>query len=212
MSRVRVLGIDEAGRGCVLGPLVVASFMVEASVEAALWEAGVNDSKALSAKRRDEVRLRIAAMGAATVRHISATAIDQGNLNRLEEEAIAELVHAARPDRVIVDALGHPSTLPTTVERLRGLVGPEVDAEWLMEPKADAKYAPVAAASIFAKTTRDAALAALDAEYGPFGSGYPSDPLTRGWLAEWSATGRDWPPFVRTRWGTIAKVAQQSMF
>lgn len=207
-----MLGIDEAGRGCVLGPLVVASFVVEASAEAALWAAGVDDSKALSPKRRDEVRLRIEAMGDFAVRPIPATAIDGGNLNRLEEEAIAELVRAARPDRVIVDALGHPRTLPAVVARLRAMVGPEVDPEWQMEPKADANHAPVAAASIFAKTTRDAALAALDAEWGPLGSGYPSDPVTRDWLAAWSVSGRPWPGFVRTRWKTIDLLAQQTLF
>lgn len=209
---MRVLGIDEAGRGCVLGPLVVASFAVDVSAEAALWEAGVDDSKALSHARRVEVRGRITALGAATWRAIEPPAIDRGNLNRLEEEAIAELVREARPDRVIVDALGHPRTLPATVERLRTMVGPEIDPEWTMEPKADARYAPVAAASIFAKTTRDAALADLAERWGELGSGYPSDPVTRAWLEGWSASGEPWPAFVRTRWATIDLIAQQSLF
>jgi len=209
---VRVLGIDEAGRGCVLGPLSVASYLVEVDREPALWEAGAADSKTLTHARRIEVRARLAAIGTATVRLVEPSAIDAGNMNHLEEAVIADLVREARPDRVVIDALGHPKTLPAVCARLQDMVGPSVRPQWIMEPKADANHATVAAASIFAKTTRDAALAVIDAEFGPVGSGYPSDPETKAWLAAWSASRRPWPHFVRTRWQTIDNLAQQSMF
>ena len=209
---MRILGIDEAGRGCVLGPLVVAGYLVEGAREASLWEAGAADSKTLSPARRGEVRLALEALGHAAVRPIDARAIDDGNLNRLEEDAIVDLVLETRPDRVVVDALGHPASLPATIVRLRERVEPTVHAEWVVEPKADAHHAPVAAASIFAKTTRDAALALLREEWGLLGSGYPGDPVTRSWLTTWARRGEPWPSFVRTRWGTIERIAQQELF
>lgn len=209
---MRVLGIDEAGRGCVLGPLVVAAYLVDSAAEATLWEVGAADSKTLTPERRTAIRADLEALGVAAVRSIDPAAIDLGNLNRLEEDAIVDLVLQTRPQRIVVDALGHPSTLDATVERLRVRVEPEVRAAWVMEPKADANHAPVAAASIFAKTTRDRALDALKAEWGALGSGYPSDPVTRTWLEQWCRSGRPWPHFVRTRWATIDLVAQQTLF
>lgn len=200
---VRVLGIDEAGRGCVLGALVVGAFVSEASPEA-LRAAGANDSKRLSAKRRDTARGRLAALGTEGVRLIPATAIDSGNLNALEEDAIVSLVVEHRPDLVILDALGPVASLGRIVDRLAARWRPAgLDPRVTIAPKADATHPVCGAASIVAKTTRDALLAALDATHGPLGSGYPSDPVTRAWLAAWATSGRPWPDFVRTRWGTV---------
>ena len=180
---MKVLGIDEAGRGCVLGALVIGAFLAEVGSDDALTAAGAADSKKLSAKRRYAARTTLAAVGAGYTVEISAKQIDSGNLNELEEAAIVALVVAHRPDQVIVDALGHPSTLPKVVARLDAAVRAEgVITQWIMEPKADQKYPVVGAASIFAKTTRDGALEALKSTYGDFGSGYPSGPKTRGWL------------------------------
>lgn len=205
-----MLGIDEAGRGCVLGPLVVAGFVYEGEGEDALRAAGANDSKRLSHAKRLKARAALASLGTEHVHAIDARAIDLGNLNSLEEAAIVAMVRATRPDRVVVDALGHPKTIPATIARLQEATG--VDAEWTMEPKADATYAVVGAASIVAKTTRDAALAGFATEHGDLGSGYPSDPTTRAWLEAWSVTAEPWPRFVRTRWATIASLGQRSLF
>ncbi|MBN2798560.1 MAG: ribonuclease HII [Deltaproteobacteria bacterium] len=206
---MRTLGIDEAGRGCVLGPLFVGAFLYDGGGPEPLWDAGAADSKRLSPARRAAVRSRLEALGTWEVVAIDAERIDTGNLNTLEEEAIAALVARHRPDRVIIDALGPPSALPAALRRLQAASG--VEAEWLMEPKADANHAPVAAASIFAKTERDAHLEQLRERWGALGSGYPSDPTTRRWLLDLAARGAQWPPFVRTRWDTIAKLSQQAL-
>lgn len=208
---MRVLGIDEAGRGCVFGPLVVAGFVVDDVDGIDLIAAGAGDSKGMSAKKRLAARSALAELGQADVREISARAIDHGNLNQLEEEAIAELVRRWKPDRVEIDALGPPSSIPKVIARLEALVGDRAERTWLMEPKADANHPVVGAASVFAKTTRDAHLEALKIEFGELGSGYPSDPKVKAWLHAWNATGRDWPPFVRTRWGTVTALAQQTL-
>lgn len=201
---MRVVGIDEAGRGCVLGPLVVAGFACDLADVATIVEAGAGDSKRMSAKRRARVATALEPLGEVEVRRIPATAIDAGNLNTLEEEAIVSILVALRPDLAILDALGHPSAQPAMLDRLRRALAPHgLDPELRAEPKADAHHPPVGAASVFAKTRRDDALDALRADHAPFGSGYPSDPVTRGWLRDLHAAGTPWPAFVRTRWGTV---------
>jgi ribonuclease H len=199
-----VLGIDEAGRGCVLGALYVGGYYVAIEDEPQLRAAGAADSKALSPKRRAAARSALAALGRADVRAIPATAIDSGNLNALEEAVIADLVRTWRPACVRMDALGPPSGIPRLIARLEAQLPPDLRPSWVIAPKADATYAVVGAASVFAKTTRDADLEVLDGQWGPLGSGYPSDPTTRAWLAERARAGAPWPDFVRTRWGTIA--------
>jgi len=208
---MRVLGIDEAGRGCVLGSLVIGAYLVEDVDDETLRIAGAADSKKLSKKRRLAARERLSLLGRADVRQVTAKQIDSGNLNVLEEEVIADLVRSWRPDRVIIDALGHPSAIPAVIRRLQSMVGDDLCPTWCMEPKADGTYPTVGAASIFAKTTRDALLDAQREIYGDFGSGYPSDPKTRSWIQNWARTGRPWPPMVRTRWQTIENLSQQAL-
>lgn len=208
---MRIMGIDEAGRGCVLGPLVVGSFVVDGVSDEVLRQAGANDSKAMSAKRRVAARTALQPLGQPRVVLVPATAIDTGNLNHLEEDAIVQMVLEAQPDLVYMDALGHPRTLPALEARLSAAVGrPEL--RWVIEPKADATYPVVGAASIFAKTTRDQVLVDLELTWGALGSGYPSDPTTRRWLSAHAASRQDWPPFVRTRWQTVKDLAQQALF
>lgn len=202
---MRILGIDEAGRGCVLGALYVGAFLYEGPDLNTLWQAGAADSKRLSAKKRDAVREKLELLGRWTVRAITPAQIDAGNLNTLEETVIAELVREFQPDAVVLDALGHPRTLAAATARIQRASG--VEATWTMEPKADQNHAVVAAASIFAKTERDAALWAIQG-YGPLGSGYPSDPVTRRFLSEWAASERPWPAFVRTKWATLQRLAK----
>jgi len=200
---MRILGIDEAGRGCVLGPLFVAGFLTETDDDT-LRAAGATDSKKLSAKRRVAAREALGSLGTPDVVAISADAIDAGNLNTLEEEAIVAMILRHRPDHVILDALGHPKTLPKLMERLTAQLAKHGLSPTLQcEPKADGTYPAVGAASIFAKTDRDATLDALRAEWGVLGSGYPSDPKTRSWLKARADAGEPWPFFVRTRWGTV---------
>jgi len=112
---------------------------------------------------------------------------------------------------VWIDALGHPRTIPATVARIVARAGFSPPGGVVCEPKADGTYPVVGAASIFAKTTRDERLEALKAAWGDFGSGYPSDPATKAWLAAHAKTGKPWPDFVRTRWETITAFGQTSM-
>lgn len=201
---MRVLGLDEAGRGSVLGPLVVGGFLYEGADEASLRAAGADDSKALTPARRARARERLAGLGALDLVRIEPAAIDDGNVNELEVAAFLELVARLRPDRVLLDAPVHPAGIPALRRRLVRQSGVE---DWIVEPKADVRWAVVGAASIHAKLERDAAIQAL----GPVGSGYPSDPVTVAWLQARLREG-PLPPCVRTRWGTLDRLRQAALF
>lgn len=202
---MRILGLDEAGRGSVLGPLVVGAFVFDGEDQAPLRAAGADDSKALSPRRREEVRVALAGLGQGDLVEIPATAIDEGNVNSLEVDAFVALVARHRPDRVYLDA----PVAPRGIARFRAmLIARTGVTDWVVENKADATWPVVGAASIWAKTTRDAAITTL----GPVGSGYPSDPTTRAVIAGLLRSGAPLPPWVRTRWSTIDLLRQQSLF
>lgn len=198
-----VLGFDEAGRGSVLGPMVVGAYLLDAGDADAVRTAGGRDSKGMTAVARDAaaVRLRELARGWEAV-VLDAATIDRGNLNRLEEDVFIELTHRLRPDRVQIDAPVPPRGLARFHRRMAAAMGLPLDCLDVAN-QAEDRFPAVGAASILAKTTRDAALQRLRDEHGELGSGYPSDPVTRHYLEDLLDRGAPLPAFVRTRWGTI---------
>lgn len=208
---MRTLGIDEAGRGSVLGPMVVGAFCCDEADFPALVDAGAADSKTLTKKRRTTRRAALAELGEWSVVLVTPAQIDAGNINTLEEEVFARLIAEYAPEHVIIDAPVHPRGIPAFTRRLEARLqaaGVPIP-RWTIEPKADANHAPVGAASIFAKTSRDAAIEALGPEVG---SGYPSDPKTRGWIQGFLRREEPLPACVRSRWGTIENLRQQLLF
>lgn len=193
-----------------MGPLVVGGFLARDEDAAKILEAGADDSKRLSHKKRLTVRTALSPLGQHFIREVTPAQIDSGNINTLEEAAFAAIIMETRPDNVIIDAPCNPKGIPAFQERLTlrlrdaGVPIPR----FTIQPKADATFPICGAASIFAKVHRDAAIQAL----GPVGSGYPSDPITRAWLTGFITRGEAFPPCVRTRWGTIDNLRQQSMF
>lgn len=205
----RLLGLDEAGRGCVLGPLVVGAFCWEGEDQAVLRAAGADDSKALSARKREEVLARLGGLGVGEVVEITPAAIDAGNINNLEEDAFVAHILRFAPDVVYIDAPVNPRGIPAFSRRIAArLAEADLRPRLVIEPKADATWPVVGAASIFAKVLRDARITAL----GEVGSGYPSDPVTRRWIQGFFERGEALPPSVRARWGTIADLRQQGLF
>ncbi|GDX83056.1 ribonuclease HII [Deltaproteobacteria bacterium] len=202
---MRILGLDEAGRGCVLGPLLVGAFCFEGEDQSPLRAAGAADSKAISAHKREVALARLQTLGQVRTLRIEPPEIDEGNLNELELRCFVDHALHFRPDRVYLDAPVHPRGIPKVRARLIRETG---ILDWIIEPKADATYPVVGAASIGAKVERDAAIAAL----GAVGSGYPSDPVTRDLLAKMLASGEPLPAWVRSRWGTIDALRQQNLF
>ena len=204
-----VAGVDEAGRGPILGPMVIAVVAAPARVFEELRLQGVRDSKELNPRARRVLAEEILRRACyAAVARIPPRLIDAVNLNKLEYdtiEVLAERLRGLCPGlrRLSVDAVGPPERL---AERLRRLLGPGVVVA--VEPRADRRRPEVAAASILAKVARDSDVEELRRRYGVRGSGYPTDPETLEWLREAYASSPTSPPdFVRRSWGTLKRIA-----
>ncbi len=199
-----VLGIDEAGRGPVIGPMVLAGVLCSEDRRALLEENGFVDSKKLSASARESRRswLEDREMEMHKISY-SARRINSHSLTELTLSGITELIDRTRPDRVLFDAPGHPSSLPGFIERIKSGLNPDVRPQLVGEPGADDRYPVVSAASILAKTERDRAVENLRSEFGDLGSGYPSDPTTRAFLREHLSPDEPVRKHIRTRWSTF---------
>ncbi len=212
MARMRLLGFDEAGRGCVLGPLVVGGYLLEEADATAVRAAGGRDSKGMSAARRAEAADRLKEMGEGwRIEAITAGQIDRGNLNTLEEDAFVRICAELSPDAVQIDA---PVT-PRGIEAFRRRMADrfELPLERVTAtPRAENRFPAVGAASVLAKVTRDAALDRIRDGHGDVGSGYPSDPVTRAYLTRLLREGGDLPDFVRTRWDTLKRLREEIEF
>lgn len=201
-----ISGIDEAGRGPVIGPMVVAGVAIDVSKEEALREMGVKDSKMLSEKRREELFDKIKALAdKIEVVIFSAKQIDDlrqlMSLNKVESRSFVKIIDALKTDEVYIDL---PENSTKFVPELKAALSysPKVIAEH----KADAKYPVVSAASIIAKVTRDRRVKDIEKKIGmEFGSGYPSDPRTKAFLGEYMKTHDALPDFVRHSWATVDK-------
>lgn len=201
----RWCGIDEAGRGPVLGPLVVGAVAIESGRLAELEALGLADSKALKPDVRVRLDGEIRGLADVRLRILDPLVVDEATrrngLNGLEAAAMADLLRELGPARAWVDGL---TSKPAKFGRqLEGLCHPR-PVRIVAESKADAKYALVMAASIVAKVARDAAIAAIAAEHGDVGSGYPGDPRTICYLEACAKRG-SWPKFVRQSWSTLSR-------
>lgn len=191
-----ILGIDDAGRGPVIGPMVLAGCLVKEEANQKLRNLGVKDSKQLSRRRREELVSEIINLSAA--HHISITSpseIDSRlksgmNLNRLEALKSAEIINIINTKdfqkekiRVIIDC---PSpNLKSWKKVVESYVEHKENLEISCEHKADVNHVSCSAGSILAKTTRDSEIEKIKSALGVnFGSGYPSDPETIKFLRE----------------------------
>jgi ribonuclease HII len=200
-------GIDEAGRGPVIGPLVAALVVLDAEGEAALAASGVADSKTLTPERREALASLIEerALARAIVRADPAR-IDQAlrdptsNLNLLEAQLTAQLL-AQLPSADVVVAIDLPTHSAQAYEAaIRSFCSLSDQVSLVLEHKADSNHIACAAASILAKVVRDRLVRDIERSVGvPIGSGYPSDPLTRAFLA---SHGKSHAHLFRRTWST----------
>lgn len=201
---MKIVGIDEAGRGSVIGPLVVCGVAVEEEREKYLGRLKLRDSKKLSPKRRIILARKIRKIAECCPVKITAQDIDllrskDVNLNQIEKIAIKKIIGELKPDKAIIDSMDvKPERLKSEVEGYRE------NLEVVSEHKADDKYTLVSAASIVAKVERDKAIANLRKEFPDIGSGYPSDPTTIAFLKE--IPYEEMPDFVRRSWSTVSKM------
>jgi len=201
-----VLGVDEAGRGCVIGPMIICGFFCSLKTGARLRRMGVRDSKELTPQRREDLDKKLRSLKAEfCLVEVHARKIDDDNLNRLTMETSVELIKQYRPARVYLDAPVTGRALKEYGGKIFSLAG-QPGLEVVAKNNADKRYGVVSAASILAKVYRDAIIKNFYAEYGNFGSGYPSDPRTVSFLADWYRQNGDFPSIVRRKWGTLKKI------
>lgn len=211
-----IVGLDEAGRGPVLGPLVMVALAIKEEDQKKLEWMGVKDSKQLSSERREELFERIReVVHDFRIEVIEPDAIDLSlqsegtNLNWLEAETSARMVSELDPDVIILDCPSPniPAYRNYVLERLSEAVRQK--ATLLAEHKADVNHIIVAAASVIAKVLRDRYVNHIINEIGiDCGSGYMSDPKTKVFLNEYHDT---FPHLFRKGWQSYKDVEQKKM-
>jgi len=200
-----IVGVDEAGRGPVLGPLVMAALAFkEENIQKLEW-LGVKDSKLLSSSAREELFEPIRELvHDFRIEVIEPDAIDlsltesTSNLNWLEAETSARLVSELNPDKIIIDCPSPNIHAYKNYFSSKLSSGVLSNAELLVEHKADLNHIVVAAASVIAKVIRDRQIDKLKSEINfDFGSGYMSDPKTQQFLKDYHDK---FPHLFRRKW------------
>jgi len=204
-----ICGIDEAGRGPVIGPLVVAGVAIESDVP--LRQLGVRDSKKLSPERREALAPEIERISKHVVLVIPASDIDvmrsEMSLNDFESKLFASIIEKLRPDTAYVDAVDVDE-----IEFKRSILRElSFEVEIVSQHNADDLFPVVGAASILAKVRRDSEVRKIEAEIGePIGSGYPSDAVTLAFLERWIKEKGSLPPHTRASWDTARRLLAEA--
>jgi len=211
-----ICGVDDAGRGCIFGPLFIAGAAMSDDVAKQLYSDGVRDSKLLTRQQRERLFdvIREKAISY-VVLSIKPEEIDEyvrrkkkhTKLNYLEAIYMARAINKLQGEVAYVDASDtdvrvFSAQIEENLERKLSIVAVH---------HADRLFPVVSAASILAKVSRDREIEKLKKEVGDFGSGYPSDPRTVKFLKEWIASKKSQPPFTRLSWKTWKKLLQTDM-
>lgn len=201
-GKMKLLGIDEAGRGSVIGPMVMCGFLIKDKNIKKLEKLNIKDSKALTARQRESLVELIKEVGEAVIlKVISSKDIDKDNINLLELRTTVEIIKETLPSTLFLDVPTNPAGVRNYRKYLSYLLKKESLSvgKIYAENKADEKFIVVSAASILAKVKRDAIIEELKQKYGDFGSGYPSDKKTILFLKKLEEKG-EILPIVRKKW------------
>jgi ribonuclease HII len=205
-----VCGIDEAGRGPIIGPMVIAGVSFKEEVLLKLAKIGVRDSKTLSPAKREELYYRIKDLAENYhIVKISPAEIDNAifsglKLTKLEAKYIAEIMKKVEAEIYYIDSpQNNPNSFLKTLNKFTDT------KNVVCEIKADKKYVQVSAASILAKVERDKEIRKMYEKYGNFGSGYTSDKRTINFLKEKISKG-EIPNEVRKSWKTYRKLIEEN--
>jgi ribonuclease HII len=198
---MQVCGVDEAGRGSMLGPLVVAGISISKSKVNLLKKQGVRDSKKLSPAVRERLYKKIIQIvDDHYIVKIPPRIIDKSvsnhSLNHLEAKYMAKVISKLSPSTAFVDScdvnskrFGKEISKLTSNTKIRSY------------HHADSKFIAVSAASILAKVSRDRAITRLSKKHD-IGSGYPSDPKTKAFVKK-SIRRNQNLTFLRKSWKPV---------
>ncbi len=204
-----VCGVEEAGRGPVIGPLVMVAVVIDEKDEAKLKKAGVKDSKLLTPAKRKNLSSTIRKLAHSfrvliiPPEEVDAAVLSSSiNLNWLEAMKSAQFVNELKPDKVILDCPS-PNVRAYKEYVVNKLEGDAKKTEVIAEHKADVNHVVVAAASIIAKVVRDEEIEKIKAQVGiNFGSGYAADPLTKSFVEDHF---EEYPHIMRKSWSSYTK-------
>lgn len=214
----KVIGIDEAGKGPVLGSMFIGFSIINLqslkdlnSYQDKLKELGVKDSKKLTPKKRnfiynqlkDNMDIKYAQLTPALIDTNNAKG---GKLNQLEINAIIQILEVEEPQLIIIDALtANPEKFGEEIQRRL-----KFECKIISENKADDKYEVVGAASIIAKELREQELSQIRQNIKiDCGSGYPADPKTKKFLEE-NYNNKEFDFIFRKSWETYKKISKTS--
>jgi ribonuclease HII len=197
-----VCGVDDAGRGSVLGPLVIAGISIEKSKIKHLVKIGVKDSKQLSPQSRENLYDKILYLVedyfvAKIPPKIIDKSVSKNLLNQLEANYMAKVIKKLGAGSSYVDSCDvNPKRFGLYISNIAKT------GKIISSHHADRKFPVVSAASIIAKVNRDRAIEKLRKNHD-LGSGYPSDSKTMRFIKEWISQNGDVPVFVRKSWKPV---------
>lgn len=207
-----VIGVDEAGKGPVLGPMVISAIACENEDE--LREIGVRDSKALTPKKRKEIyniltkqfpyhSIVITASEIDALREAMTMNVITAKSHAMAIKKVAAITSDAVSQKICIDACDVNEERYGTI--ISGYIGSSYTV--VARHRADSMYPVVAAASIVAKVTRDNIIDEIKRElydeWGDIGSGYPSDPKTVAFLKNYIEMRHKAPYIARSSWATV---------
>ncbi|MEM5834488.1 MAG: ribonuclease HII [Candidatus Aenigmatarchaeota archaeon] len=205
----------QAGRGALIGPMVICGLVIEKKDEKKLKNLGVKDSKELSPKRREELAKIIEEIAKnLVVLRIPACRINSYmdkkiNLDKIEAMKMAEIINMVDAKVVYIDSLGN--TNGSKNKRFEKLILEHLtrkNVKLIVENYADETYPVVSAASIIAKVERDKAIEELKSKVNfDFGVGYSHDHRTIEFLKKVLTEYKERPNFIRWHWDTVESVA-----
>jgi ribonuclease HII len=207
-----VSGIDEAGRGCVLGPMVISICTIYKKDDLFFKQIGVKDSKLLSAKKREEL-FKIIIEKSKEYKIIVILAqelnilMNEFSLNEIEIQKFAILINSIKniPSNFIIDA-PEKNTNSFKLKLYKYICNNKLKNKIIAENKADLNYVVVGCASILSKVTRDRL---LKEDIKCNISGYPSDYKTIAYIKEYFLKYKKLPDCTRTKWKTVDNILKE---
>lgn len=216
MPRV-IAGVDDAGRGPIIGPLVIAGVLWPEEKHEELRAMGARDSKLLTPEQRSRLNTKIRNLALKiSVVEAQPKEIDEvvlhaqklRKLNFLEAKMMAQVISELEPNSAYVDASDVNEA--RYADDIRTFLPASLkDVKIFSEHHADRTYPVVSAASIIAKVRRDDLIGDMRQQYGDFGSGYMTDPKTMAFLRDWRRKHAEYPPIVRLSWKTIKELEDE---
>jgi ribonuclease HII len=207
-----ICGIDEAGRGSVIGPLIIAGISIKKSNIKKLEGIGVRDSKALTRNKRNFLFYKILDLSEfVCIYKVDCKTIDenvyQRKLNKLEGGIMSTIIKHLAVDIAYVDSCD--VNINRYTNYLKSNLNFENNTRVIAMHKADRINPAVSAASIIAKVIRDREIQILEENFQNIGSGYPSDKKTMYFLNTWIKEYKEFPYFVRKSWRPIRKITSK---